>query len=68
MTQPRIGQMTNPIVHLMVGLHLPKTACGKYRREALPEGHLWCRLSTAHLVSCPACQRLVPEVRGDVRR
>jgi len=61
---PRIGYMENPVVHLMIGVNDARTACGKYRRESLPAGHLWVRPERAHGVSCPACQRLLPEIMG----
>ena len=59
--------MQNPVVHLMIGTHNPRTACGRHHRDNLPAGHLWCRMEKAYLVSCPLCQRLVPEVRGDLK-
>lgn len=51
-------------------LHNRQSACGAPRGEPVhwPHGHVWVKLELAYLISCPKCQRLVPEIRGDKRR
>jgi hypothetical protein len=53
------------IVHLLVGDK--KAACGRPAGNpaSWPQGHLWVRVERGHLLSCPKCQQLLPEVRGD---
>jgi hypothetical protein len=55
---------TLAVTHLL--LVNGRSACGYPAGSApsWPAGHFWARLRNGHLVSCPKCQRLLPEIKA----
>ena len=69
MTEPRMAKLDATTVTTHILVHR-KAACGTVRGEPhqWPAGHVWVKIERAYLVSCPVCQRMVPEIRGDKQR